>query len=385
MKKAFPGHFRPDIDHLKSLWNECFFAVDANVLLHLYRYSPDTRHALEGTLASVKDRLFLPHQAAREFLKNRLGVTAGQADEYKKAIAKLNDFTSVLTNTKKHPFVGGQELEKLNELTPKLLRQLEAQRSALLDRLHNDEILEFVASMFDGKTGEEFAESDLKAIAADGDRRYQNDVPPGYRDGKKHTCGDPYRKYGDLIIWRQLIAKSKKSVAPIVFITDDRKDDWWLEQSGRTIGPRPELRDEFLRETSKDFWMYTVDKFLEEAAAAANTAVSPSAIAEIIQISEEAKSEPKSGISDDAKIVHPVLTENELLDELSECLDTHPSDDGAVGLRYFVVNYLGSQNYEINHSYARLNSLSRQGLVEIFRKERSDGTTTTRVRRVPSG
>lgn len=386
MKKAFPGHFRPTQDEFKSLWDECFFAVDANVLLHLYRYSPHTRQALEQALASVKDRLFLPHQAAREFLRNRLGVTAGQADEYTKAIAKLSEITSTLANTKKHPFLSGQELQDINDLTPKLLKQLEGQKAALLDRLNNDEILELVATLFDGKTGDGFSDSDLKAIATDGDHRYQHDVPPGYKDGKKTPSGDPYRKYGDLIIWQQLITKAKTSSAPIIFITDDRKEDWWLEQSGRTIGPRTELREEFIREASKDFWMYTVDKFMEEVAAAENTAVNEEAIAEIIEISEETKAEPAILPEEVVqKPVRPVLSERELLNELSEFLDSHPSDDGAVGLRYFVVNYLGSQNYEINHSYARLNALEKQGLIQIFQAERSDGATTTRVRSVPAG
>jgi len=386
MQKAFPGHFRPTKDGFQSLWDECFFAVDANVLLHLYRYSPHTRQALEQTLTSVKDRLFLPHQAAREFLKNRLGVTAGQAEEYTKAITKLSEITSALANTKKHPFLSGKELQDLNDLTPKLIKQLEDQKAALLGRLNNDEILEFVATLFDGKTGDGFSDSDLKTIATDGDLRYQNEVPPGYKDGKKDTSGDAYRRYGDLIIWRQLIAKAEASSSPIIFITDDRKEDWWLEQSGRTIGPRTELREEFIRESSKDFWMYTVDKFMEEVATAKNTKVSEEAIAEIIQISEESKAEPTIPHQEVLqKPIRPVLSEGELLNELSEFLDSHPSDDGSIGLRYFVVNYLGSQNYEINHSYARLNALAKDGLVQIFQRERSDGVTSTRVRLTPAG
>ena len=112
--------------------------------------------------------------------------------------------------------------------------------------------------------------------------------------------------------------------------------------------------------------MYTVDKFMEQVAAAANTPVSQEAIDEIIQISEESKSEQATA-------------------QLSEFLESHPSEDGAIGLRYFVVNYLGSQNYEINHSYARLNSLAKQGLVQIFQQERSGGTTIAKVRVTGAG
>lgn len=48
MRTMFPGHFRPNEEDFQALWADCMFAVDANVLLNLYRYSPDTRAALEG-------------------------------------------------------------------------------------------------------------------------------------------------------------------------------------------------------------------------------------------------------------------------------------------------------------------------------------------------
>jgi len=383
MRTTFPGHFRPNDGGFELLWAECIFAVDANVLLNLYRYSPETRQELEKTLTSVKDRLFIPHQAAKEFLRNRLGVTAGQAEEYTKAIKTIDDLSCTLSNKKKHPFLAGNELQNFVDLAEKLLSQLESQKTELLGRLTNDEILEFVELLFSGNTGAPFDDAQMRTLAAEGESRYQNEIPPGYKDGKKNSSGDPYRKYGDLIVWKQLIRKAKDASKPIIFVTDDKKEDWLLEQSGRTIGPRVELREEFIKEASKDFWMYTVDKFMEEAANISNTKVSEEAIAEIIEVSEVAKSESllKDTSSPQAsqKSIHPILSEDEILDQLTEFLDSHPSDDNSVGLRYFVVNYLGRQNYEINHSYARLNALSDREHVEIFKKEQN-GISSMRIR-----
>ena len=382
MRALFPGFFRPTNEEFSALWAGCIFAVDANVLLNLYRYSQATRQELEKALNSLKDRLFIPHQAAREFLKNRLGVTVGQAEEYTRTIQVIRDLKEVLSNSKRHPFLPDAELPKFSGIADDLCKHLETQREALLSRLVKDEILDFVETTFSGKTGEAFQDDALKKIAAEGDNRYQADIPPGYRDGKKDGSGDPYRKYGDLIIWRQLIKKAKDATKDVIFITDDKKDDWWLEQSGRTIGPRPELVEEFIRETGKRFWMYSVDKFVEEAARISNTAVNQEAIAEIIEAREVAKSEAAVVEASTAKGPHPVLSEEELLDELKDFLASHPSDDGSVGLRYFVVNYLGSQNYEINHSYGRLNTLAQQGFVEIFKRERN-GIQMTCIRLGP--
>lgn len=289
MRSIFPGHFRPTSAAFEALWDGCLFSVDANVLLNLYRYSEPAREELMKSLDAVSDRIFVPHQAAKEFLKNRLSVTVGQADEYSKAIKVIEELTRTLSNNKRHPFLPDAELPKFEGLAESLCEQLEAQKAAVLLRLSSDEILDYADRLFETKTGSPFDATKLKAIAAEGSARYERDIPPGYRDGKKDGSGDDYRKYGDLIVWKQIIEQAKAHGKPVIFITDDRKDDWWLEQSGRTIGPRPELVEEFLSETGQQFWMYTVDKFLEEISRRNNVPVSQAVINEIIEVSEDAK------------------------------------------------------------------------------------------------
>jgi hypothetical protein len=381
MRKLFPGFFRPTPDEFQELWKDCLFAVDANVLLNLYRYSPATRQELEKALTSVKERLFLPHQAAKEFLKNRLNVTAAQADEYAKTIKTIKDLSDTLTNRKRHPFLPEEQHQTFVERFAELCQHLEAQRDSLLSRLTNDEILRFVETTFADRTGSPLGADVMKGLPSEGDYRYQHDIPPGYRDGKKDSSGDPYRKYGDLIAWKQIIAKAKSDGKSVVFITDDKKDDWWLDQSGRTISPRPELIDEFLQQTGKSFWMYSVEKFVEEASRLSNAPVAAEVIAEIVEVRETSQPEPVRDevVPSARRRLHPVLSEEELLDELTEFLASHPSEDGSVGLRYFVVNYLGRQDYEINHSYARVNALAEAGKVELFKAEKN-GLTTTRIR-----
>jgi predicted nucleic acid-binding protein len=115
MREMFPGQFRPTAEKLNELWADCLFVLDANVLLNLYRYSTDTRRELERALESIQDRVFLPHQAAKEFLNNRLVVTAGQAQEYSKAIQSIKELSSAISNKKKHPFLPQAELPKFME------------------------------------------------------------------------------------------------------------------------------------------------------------------------------------------------------------------------------------------------------------------------------
>ena len=49
-------------------------SLDANELLSFYRFSPGARQALISVLEALGDRVFVTHQAAREFWRNRLAA-----------------------------------------------------------------------------------------------------------------------------------------------------------------------------------------------------------------------------------------------------------------------------------------------------------------------
>ena len=89
---------------------------------------------------------------------------------------------------------------------------------------------------------------------------------PGYKDDGKDeaTSSGPtnYRKYGDLVVWRQIIDRAIEAKKGVIFVNDDKKEDWWLVFRGKTLGARPELICEFLEKTGQGFYMYQADRFL---------------------------------------------------------------------------------------------------------------------------
>ena len=91
-------------------------------------------------------------------------------------------------------------------------------------------------------------------------------------------------EYGDLVLWFQTIDKAKESNQPILLITDDRKDDWWLKFEGRTIGPQPELVHEIVSEADVSFYMYSADPFMEYASKYLKRQVNQRAIEEVRKI-----------------------------------------------------------------------------------------------------
>lgn len=363
MRSVFPAYFRPSPSDYTALWKNGIFALDANVLLNLYRYSPETRTELENALVGIKDKLFVTHQAAKEFLKNRVIVTASQAEEYTKASRAITELAATIANNKKHPFLEEGELPPFIKITEAVTKQLEAQKEKLLKRLTQDEILDFVEKYFDGRTGEPFSAEQLSALVAEGQKRYEQEIPPGYKDGNKDQSGDPYRRYGDLILWKQLIQKARADNKPLIFITDDQKDDWWQEQSGRTIGPRPELREEFLKESSQDFWMYTVDRFIAESAKHRKTIVSDQVIAEIIEVRKEANTNRVNQNSNRFRII----SRDELIARIRNS-EKWAYENGVpfLGLVSYVKTYLGNAGYDYDASFELIKQLDAEGIVEIY-------------------
>ena len=63
-----------------------------------------------------------------------------------------------------------------------------------------------VTELFASKAGTKPSEERLIAICKEGEERYAK-IPPGFEDAKKATEGGD--KFGDLIIWKEMIEKAK--------------------------------------------------------------------------------------------------------------------------------------------------------------------------------
>ncbi len=94
MRSAFPSYYRLSDAELSRLWQDCLFVLDANVLLNLYRYSKEASEDLIQVLRRISERLWIPHQVALEYQRNRLGVIAEQVktyDKVSKVLGKVKD------------------------------------------------------------------------------------------------------------------------------------------------------------------------------------------------------------------------------------------------------------------------------------------------------
>ncbi|MGD9873040.1 MAG: PIN domain-containing protein [Kiritimatiellia bacterium] len=285
MKNAFPGYFKKSDEAIKTLWNDCRFVFDANILLNLYRYSDATREAFFKILQVLKERLWLPHQVGEEFFGGRLNEIRGQYKAYEDMIAEIRRLEQELKNPHKHPFVGEKTLRR----TTTTFKQLEGELASRVKRqkclINDDHILSNISDIFTNKVGSPYDEARLKAIFKEGKERYDNRIPPGYKDAGKSAVDAPprdlQRRYGDLIIWYQILEYSEGSKRDIVFVTDDTKEDWWCKLHDNLLCPHPELVDEFQKKTGQQIHMYQSDTFIEYAGKYMEAPVQEATISEI--------------------------------------------------------------------------------------------------------
>lgn len=282
MHDLFPGHYRPSEESLKKLWGNATVVFDTNVLLSLYSYPEQARNDFFSVLEKIEMRIWIPYQVAFEFHKNRFSRIRGSNESVEKLQQKLKRVITDLKND-----FDKIEFEKRNtgifNLNDRITAAAQAFKSLenaidlaceKLPRVSlDDPIGEKIAQLFLGKVGPRPTnQTELDALIVDGDKRYTSDTPPGYKDknkGDKYIDGDvTYEaKFGDLILWNQTIEHIKSiSKKDVIFVTGDRKEDWWWIEKGEILGPEPKLISEFLNKSeASNFWMYTIDKFLEFA------------------------------------------------------------------------------------------------------------------------
>jgi len=288
MKDLFPGHFKESQENLREVWDSCVFVFDANILLNLYRYSDTTRNEFLGLLEKIKDRVWLPHRAAEEYLNNRLSVIDQQEQSYDSTIKSINNLKSDLDNARQHPFVSKRTMGQVDSVFNALCEELLRNKKIHTQRISSDEIKNAISQIFENRVGSPFDKEKLEQLIVDGEERYRQKIPPGFKDASKSSESEVFtekcRKYGDLIVWKQVLEHSSEIGKGVVLVTDDKKEDWWERFKGKTVGPRPELVKEFKDTTKNTFHMYQADRFLELARDNLGEQVSPEIVEEIREV-----------------------------------------------------------------------------------------------------
>lgn len=247
------------IDNIK---NDCLFVIDANVLLTPFTTGIKSLEAIRKVYNQLKmeDRIYVPAQAAREFLDNRA--------------TKLGDIHEALSKKMNQNFnyVGSHPL--LAELTEH--KSLEEKEKQLKDAIkaYRDEIGKVLAvvkswgwndpvsSMYQEVLSDRVLSDDnldYAEISKDLDIRNELHIPPGYKDQSKD-----FNLAGDLVVWYEILILGEQKDKNVVFVSGEEKSDWWHKSGKDTLYPRFELVDEFRRRTNgKSFHIISLSRLLE--------------------------------------------------------------------------------------------------------------------------
>lgn len=284
MKEKFRGYYRPTKAEFSQLWENCLFVFDTNVVLNIYRYSPNTRDNLIQIFDKISDRLWIPYQAALEYQKRRLNVIVEQESAYENIKNYLKDtrnkLKSYLNSYKIHPAINSDNIfDKLDRVFEEIEKELNVLEQEHPNLIESDNLRDKITELFEGKVGSSCSPEKLEEIYKRGKVRYDRLIPPGFKDKKKEI-----NEYGDLVLWFQIIEHAKSTKKPIIFITEDKKEDWWLKFNGEIISPKPELINEIFSKAGVNFYMYQTEQFMEYAGKYLHEPVNREAIDEIQRI-----------------------------------------------------------------------------------------------------
>ena len=288
MKELFPQYDDSSSQDYGVIWKSALFVFDTNVLLNLYRYQAGTRDELLSVLGQLSGRIWVPHHVALEFQRNRLKVIAEQNKrftEVRRTIEKSKSglFADLekLQLQKRHSLINPQALiSGFQRLADEFLTELGQLQETQQKLSAADPLKEKIEVLFDSRVGTPPKDqSAIDELYKQAEARFKFKIPPGYQDSDKdkdepdeHIHGGIIykRKYGDFLVWRQLLEHSKSAnVKSIIFVTDDGKEDWWwkIDSDGpKTIGPRPELIEEAQASAGVErLLMYNPEGFLKYA------------------------------------------------------------------------------------------------------------------------
>ena len=282
MKTRFPGYFRPTPPEFDKLWQSGIIVPDANILLHLLRYGPETREQVLATLRAFRPRLWVPYQVAFEFLRRWRTVDAENRSAYEKLKTGLrragNSLAGQFDDFARHQVINAHvERAKIETFINDLCIGLDEAAKKHPTVQEAEAIVDQIAELVGDSVGKPPSLDERTKWISQAEKRYAARTPPGFEDANKEGVD----KFGDYFIWEEMVGIALERSLPVIFVSDDRKDDWVLRHGGQDIGPRPELVEEFASRTQQNFYNYPLRMFLERAKGYVSVEVTPNAIAEI--------------------------------------------------------------------------------------------------------
>ncbi len=217
----------------KEDFENSIIVFDTNVWLDMYEYKEF--EDIISIIELFKDKVYIPEQVYYEFNKNKKRIIEEgykgktKISNLKKSmINELKKYKAILPNFEKIKNVIEENLDKE-------IQEVNLKNEDKKKKITNDvEILSpKIEEYYDNK--KTFSLEDIISIFEEGERRYKYKIPPGFKDKDKKTekFEDFKIKFGDLLIWKESLRKAKEDDKNLIFVQNEKKDDWWVNHQDK--------------------------------------------------------------------------------------------------------------------------------------------------------
>ncbi|MFC0491551.1 Uncharacterised protein [Listeria grayi] len=286
MKEIFEVFYQDAEIDFNNIKSDELIVFDTNFLLHIFRYSNESRGQIVKAIEKVKDSVLVPYIVGLEYHFNKQnglreikkgktelinGVNGLIEDIETKFIPILDSF-SKLIRSKDEKAISEEIKSTFSDDLKKFIQKFQDEvLSKELNLIDNQDKGEILAELLKGKVNNADKREIIKFINEHGKDRYDKQVPPGYLDkkvkeGDIRTFGDfEYdRMYGDLILWKEILLYCEKNkIKKCVLISDDLKEDWLYVSKGERVGPRVELKQELWKNSQTTLSIMDSNAFLQ--------------------------------------------------------------------------------------------------------------------------
>ncbi|MFV0578075.1 MAG: PIN domain-containing protein [Fusobacterium ulcerans] len=279
MKKTFKNYF---IDE-NEIINDGIIILDTNILINLYKVTVETRNKILEIIKTHKDRVYMPYWIGKEFMEVRRYVINELILSAENCINEIDISIKTPKFEKNLIFYDPvfqeenskylkEEIKKFkDDIKKELIKRIEEKNPYTKENsLYEDSYLDELFFIYENKIGKPYPKEELEKIIKDGKIRYSEKMPPGYKDDKKE---ENIKKYGDFIIWKEILTYAKEEKENIIFVTNDEKEDWY-EQLPTTLDPQKKekkagkgnqsLINEFVEETGKNILIMNLENFINK-------------------------------------------------------------------------------------------------------------------------
>ncbi|MDO1604523.1 PIN-like domain-containing protein [Lactobacillus sp. YT155] len=289
LKELFPEFYRDELksdDLSKDVDN--IIVLDTNFLLDVIQLPTEVAKNYIKALVKAKDSIYIPYLVALEFNFNKSPIKRRREmniEKYKMGID--NSFDKIKQSIENTSLINiNNDKDKFYE---NMVSEIEADRAKLnqtIDEKIKSTITNEESSIYDDlievisdRVGDPYTQEWIDEVEKDGDERYSKGLPPGYNDSGKEDGDNDVRtygnicyhtKYGDLIIWKDIIRFAKDNSQyhgkKVIYVTDDgkssKKNDLLFKVGNKTVGPKIHLLNEMNKEADKELYVLSNLRFI---------------------------------------------------------------------------------------------------------------------------